>query len=401
MGADFNDLENEDPELAGKSLVESARKAEAVREAKKTPKEKAAEEGTPMTESVDDMDSLLPPGVTFGGIANPDIGRSMTKETRQTEQSGKDYLESVDGVDFWTILVPEPQWVIRDILRPGVGVFMGVQKAGKSTVVTDIAFAVTTGRITLGKFSVEQGSVLYMNYEDNMNDLRARARALGYDENTPFPNLHIQFDAPRQDAGGMEMIQTWCEKHPDRKLVIIDPFSRFRRRRRPDENGMDAYNLDYAVVGEIHSLAVKYGVSILIVHHEKKSKDGDWVLNASGSVAITAVASSIMQLSRGRGKSNAILKITGRGIKDKEYALIGDGLTWKCQGDAEGYEAAQSVISIKAILNKDGEMTIKEIADTLDMKPGTVRKTLNRNRSDHFYKSSDGKRWGTRTEPPK
>jgi hypothetical protein len=314
-----------------------------------------------------------------------------------------DYLKVVDGSEFWTVKIPEVKWAVPGVLRAGLGVLMGAQKMGKSTLVTDMALSIATGGKFLGNFPTESGDVLYLNYEDGLDDLRNRARALGHAEASGgFPRLRIRFEAPKQDAGGMELIQEWAESHPERRLLIIDPFVKFRRHRLPSEKGLDAYQHDYAVVGEIHSLAVKYGFSILIVQHEKKADDSDWVFKSSGSVALTVAASSIIRLNRKRGQANAKLSITGRGVKEREYALKGDGLTWKYCGDAADYEASQLITSMRALLRQNGEMSVKELAETFEQKDDTIRRTLNRASVDRpqipaiFYKSADGKRWGAR-----
>jgi hypothetical protein len=195
----------------------------------------------------------------------------------------------------------------------------------------------------------------------------------------------------------MKLIHEWAESHPGRRLLIIDPFVKFRRHRLPSEKGLDAYQHDYAVVGEIHSLAVRYGFSILVVQHEKKGADADWVFKTSGSVALTAAASSIIRLDRKRGQNNATLAITGRGIKEREYALKGDGLTWKYCGNAEEYVSSQSIISIAAYLKKFGEATPKNIADTLGLNKNTVGSLLYRhsNKANAEFYANRG-RYGVR-----
>lgn len=336
--------------------------------------------------------------VMHGADVAGKVIEGLIDHIKATAAPETDYLQSVSGSDFWTIDIPQTKWIVPGVIKTGLSVLAGAQKMGKSTIVTDLAFAVATGSPFLGHFEVDSGDVLYLNYEDDLHDLRERARALGYsDAEGGFHHLQLEFDAPRQDAGGMDLISRWAASHPNRRLLIIDPFVKFRRHKRVDEKGLDAYQLDYAVVGEIHSLGLRYGISILVVHHDNKTPGGDWVLRANGSVALTASANTIIRLDRKRGQFDAKLTVTGRGIKERDYALKGTGLRWEYQGDAEEYERSQNITSIMDYLKENGESTIKDIAESLEISMGTVKTTLYRNKSDCFYQSLDRKRWGART----
>jgi hypothetical protein len=314
-----------------------------------------------------------------------------------------DYLREVNGSEFWTAEIPEIKWSVPGILRAGLSVLIGAMKVGKSTLLTDLALSIATGGKFLDNFPTQPGDVLFLSYEDNLSDLKNRARALGYAEaRGAFPRLQINFDAPRQNDGGLDLIQTWAESHPDRRLVIIDPLAKFRRHCLPNEKGLNSYELDYAVIGEIHNLAVRYGFSVLVCQHEKKGAETDWLLKSSGSVALTAAANGVLRLDRKRGENDARLSITGRGIKEREYALRGNGLRWEFCGDAEQYAASQLTTSILELLRQSGEMSTKEIAETLGRKQDVIRNTIRRAstwkelRPALFYKSDDGKRWGAR-----
>ena len=147
-------------------------------------------------------------------------------------------------------------------------------------------------------------------------------------------------------------------------------------------------------------LAVKLNFSILVVQHEKKKLEADWVSMCSGSVGLPAAANSVIRLDRKRGHSDAKLTITGRGIKDKVFALKGTGLTWQYSGDAEEFEYSQNIISMTSLLRRQGEMTLKDIIETLEIPRNTAKSILYRNsgKADScFYQSSDRKRWGTLT----
>ncbi len=116
----------------------------------------------------------------------------------------------------------------------------------------------------------------------------------------------------------------WLEAHPDARLVIVDVL----RKVRPLGDGRgNAYNEDYDSMGTLKSLAVKYGVAIIAVHHTRKMADDSDVFNeVSGSTGLTGAADAILIAKRARNTAEAVLHITGRDVNEQEY-----GLAWEAQ----------------------------------------------------------------------
>src|SRR5262245_55147261 len=70
--------------------------------------------------------------------------------------------------------IPPYKWVVSDLVPEGLIVLAGRPKMGKSFLVLDIAYAVSTGGKALGVFQVSPGQVLYLALEDGLRRLQQR-----------------------------------------------------------------------------------------------------------------------------------------------------------------------------------------------------------------------------------
>ena len=63
-------------------------------------------------------------------------------------------------------------------------------------------------------------------------------------------------------------------------------------------------------------------VSIIVIHHDKQSEEGDWANKISGSSGIIGTADTLMRLSvTKRGSKEGNLQVTGRDVEDVELSL--------------------------------------------------------------------------------
>ena len=63
--------------------------------------------------------------------------------------------------------------IIQNLLYPGTYLFAGAPKIGKSFLMAQLAFHVSSGK-PLWNFAVQQGTVLYLALEDNQERLQQR-----------------------------------------------------------------------------------------------------------------------------------------------------------------------------------------------------------------------------------
>lgn len=293
----------------------------------------------------------------------------------------------INASDLMKKELPEIKWAIDGILPAGLGVLIGRPKIGKSSMILGIVLSVATGGMAFGKITTEAGNVLYLALEDTERRLQQRVTAMRYGDEADLSLADFIFELPRQHEGGLYLIEDWLKNHPEARLVVIDTLQKFRKPRTPNAN---AYEDDYETLSAVKALADRYDVTILFVHHEKKSRDAeDFINNASGSAAITGAADCLLFLNRARLQGLGKLNITGRDVEEREYALSLNGMEWQLEGDAEEYALASDKKRIFDYLKENGETSPKELADALEIKQNTMRqKLLRMNREGIVYANS-------------
>ena len=233
--------------------------------------------------------------------------------------------------------LPDARMTVEGLLPVGLTILAGNPKIGKSWMSLTIGIGVATGEEVLGR-AAQAGEALYLALEDTPKRLQDRLRHLWKGAASALSRLHLVTEWPRLDDGGAEKLDAWLSAHPACKLVVIDTLQKFR----PAVRGAagDFYGEDYAAVGELKRVADARGVSILLVHHTRKSSGmssgGDALEEVAGTMGITGAADGILVLRRVRGGGEATLFVTGRDVDEQELAVKWDSASgvWSLLGDA-------------------------------------------------------------------
>jgi hypothetical protein len=337
-----------------------------------------------------------------------DIARSYGKYapgqfTNETQEPPPDWrdpkaaktpvINFVSGAELEAMDFPEPVWIIPNILGEGYIILAGRPKLGKSWLALCLAVAVSTGGCALGKGELRaaQGKVLYLALEDRLRRIKARlSQILG---SSPFPeSLLIAESWQRLDNGGLDDLRLFLKEHDDCRLVVIDTLAKVRP---PRQKNIDPYEHDAAVGGALQALAHQYGVSILVVHHTRKSAADDPLDEVSGTTGITGVADAIMILKRGRGQVDGTLTLTGRDIEEQELALRFHGQEglWELMGDAAECAMSRERQEIMEIVRKDGPILATQVANTSGRNIASIRKILWRMKTDGEIKMDEKNRY--------
>ena len=194
--------------------------------------------------------------------------------------------------------------VVDGLLSSGVYILAGEPKIGKSFLVAQIAFHVSTGQ-KLWDYEVHQGTVLYLALEDDQRRLQQRmSRMFGVDETQ---NLHFATSAGQVGKGLDEQLENFVRDHGDTKLIIVDTLQKVR------ETVSDTYSYasDYEVIGKLKEFADKHDICILIVHHTRKQPAGDSFEMISGTTGLLGCADGelLMQKEK-RTDGRATLEVT-------------------------------------------------------------------------------------------
>ncbi len=171
------------------------------------------------------------------------------------------------------------KWFIKEILPQMVLVFIsGRPKSGKSMCALHMALCLVSGRPFLGKYRTKRTKVLYYCLEDNLGELKARAKYLLNGKHFP-KNLFVYTRHSISLPNDFSAIEEDIEKSGAR-VVIIDTL---RRSHSLEENSSSDMSI---IMTNIRRLVRECKSTIIIVHHtghkiDKKENSGDWLRGTS------------------------------------------------------------------------------------------------------------------------
>lgn len=109
--------------------------------------------------------------------------------------------------------------LIQGFLVSGVTLLVGAPKVGKSFLVLQIAYHISTGK-PLWDFPIQQAEVLYLALEDTERRLQKRSFRMFGEAGTDF--LHFAVVAKTINCGLLDQLQYFLKRHPNTRLVIVD-----------------------------------------------------------------------------------------------------------------------------------------------------------------------------------
>lgn len=172
------------------------------------------------------------------------------------------YLQTVSMADLYDTVFNVQTPLIDGLLQRGTYIFAGSPKVGKSFMMAQLAYHISTGTPLWG-YKVRKSTVLYFALEDDYPRLQKRLFKMFGAEETD--NLYFATQCKTLNEGLDEQIKGFMEEHSDTGLIIIDTLKRVR-----EAGGADySYASDYDIVARLKSLADSYNVTMLIVHHNK------------------------------------------------------------------------------------------------------------------------------------
>ena len=268
-------------------------------------------------------------------------------------------------------ILPDVRWAVPGMIPEGLAVLAGKPKLGKSWMAFNIGIAIAQGGIVMGQVPVEEGEVLILALEDNKRRLKSRLAKMLGDEVAP-ERLYMETRWPRENEGGLAVLDAWLGLHPACRLVVIDTLAKFRP---IGGQGKEmGYSDDYAAMTGLQTLAGVHGVAIVLVTHYRKAGGEDWLDNVTGTLGIAGGADTIIGLERPRGGSGqaaAILRVTGRDVEEADFALKWDSMTaqWSILGDADEYQMGLETARLVVILRENGApLKINDIATRMNKK---------------------------------
>ena len=135
------------------------------------------------------------------------------------------YLHTVTLDELMDNVFEGKSAVIENLLYTGAYILAGAPKIGKSFLVAQIAYHVSTGQDLWG-YKVYQGTVLYLALEDDFQRIQSRMFMMYGVNDTP--NLHFATAAGKIGNGLDEQLKNFVQEHPDTNLIIIDTMQKIR-----------------------------------------------------------------------------------------------------------------------------------------------------------------------------
>ena len=226
------------------------------------------------------------------------------------------YLQTVSMNKLYDTVYQSKPPIIDGLLYPGTYLFAGAPKIGKSFLMAQLAYHVSTGAEIWG-YSVRKGSVLYLALEDDYRRLQERFYRMFGTNSTE--NLYLSVSANQLGSGLYEQLTGFISEHQDTKLIIIDTLQKVR------ECGGDKYSYsgDYEIINSLKKFTDNHGVCLLLVHHTRKQQSDDRFDMISGTNGLLGVADGAFLLQKEKRTSNsAVLEVSGRDQQDQKLYLI-------------------------------------------------------------------------------
>ena len=291
------------------------------------------------------------------------------------------YLHTMSMSELYETVYPSRPPIIDGLLYPGTYLLAGAPKIGKSFLVAQLAYHVSTG-LPLWEYSVNKSIVLYLALEDDYKRLQDRMfRMFGVDSTE---NLHFATCAKQIGNGLESQMELFLREHPNTRLIIIDTLQMVRE----ISGETYSYASDYETVGKLKQFADQFGICLLLVHHTRKQPANDKFEMISGTTGLLGCADGAFLLQKERGSSlSATLDIIGRDQGEQKIFLQRDKehLIWNLDHiEAEVYEIPPDPIleQLNAILDTEWTGSATELVQLLGItqKPNSFTRYLNVNK---------------------
>jgi len=271
------------------------------------------------------------------------------------------------------------RWTVPGLIPEGLILLAGKPKVGKSWLALHLCHAVAfeTGGYALGQIEVEPGKAVYYGLEDSERRLQERLKGISC--GLPIPgNLFISNHLERLDAGGLEEIEAFLEDNLETRLVVIDTLARVKPRSR---RNTDAYETDTEIMGGLQTLAMRRGITVLVVHHMRKNvKDADDVFDGVlGSTGLTGTADATVLVQRGRQSKEIVMHITGRDVEEQQLSVrfdLSDRVPFNLMGTTEEVHMSDTRKEILEYLEENGLTGPKELSKALGKNYSTTKNML-------------------------
>ena len=302
--------------------------------------------------------------------------QEMQAQAQAEREAAPGFMQTVSMPELYEMVYPGKQPIIEHFLYTGTYLFVGVPKVGKSFMMAEIAYHVSSGT-PMWNYSVRKGTVLYLALEDDYRRLQERLYRMFGTETTP--DLFFSVASKSLNEGLLEQLDGFIREHHDTGLVIIDTLQKVREA----EGDTYSYARDYDIIAGLKAFADKTGICLILVHHTRKQRSDDNFDRISGTNGLLGAADgAFLMYKTKRSDSEATIEVSGRDQPDKKIMLSRnkETLCWELSGEKspEYTEPPEPVLeAIGGFINSDNpiwEGTATELIEKLelDIKPNAL-----------------------------
>ena len=210
-------------------------------------------------------------------------------EPKQKQEKKKESLNPGawrNGVKAEVIANEEFQpidWLVENIIAPGLTIIAGKSKIGKSWLVLHLSYCIEMGLEFLGR-KCAKGDVLHYSLEDGKRRIKTRWEKMCIKpDQTYYQFRDRKPKIPILTMGLEEEIEDWAKNIENPKMVVIDVYVKVKK---TISKSLNAYENDNYNLQNLQTLAIKYNIGIVLVHHTKKGTETDVFDEINGSAGI-------------------------------------------------------------------------------------------------------------------
>ncbi len=318
----------------------------------------------------------------------PEGKKNLIELARQIQAMNRandpDHFRTFTMQDLYDTVYPGKLPLVEGLIYPGTYIFAGAPKVGKSFLMEQLAYHVSTG-LPLWEFPVRQGTVLYLALEDTKERLSSRLyRMFGVEAS---PNLWFAVESGTLDSHLENQTRNFLREHPDTRLIIVDTLQRVRE----GGDGTYSYANDYAIITKLMQMIPDpNSVCLLLVHHTRKLEAGEKFDMISGTHGLTGAVDGSFVLYKEKRTSNlAVLEVSGRDQQDQKLYLVRDEerLSWELDHtETELWKEPPDPVldAVAAVVSREQPKwvgTPTELAEVIhtELKPNALSTKLNIN----------------------
>lgn len=309
--------------------------------------------------------------------------QEMQAQAKAEREAAPGFMQTVSMPELYEMVYPGKPPIIDHFLYPGTYLFVGAPKVGKSFMMAQIAYHVSSAT-PMWNYSVRKGTVLYLALEDDYRRLQERLYRMFGTETTP--DLFFSVASKSLNEGLLDQLGTFLNEHPETSVVIIDTLQKVREA----EGDTYSYARDYDIIAGLKAFADRTGICLILVHHTRKQKSDDNFDRISGTNGLLGAADgAFIMYKNKRSDGEATIEVSGRDQPDKKFMLTRnkETLCWELSGEKspEYTEPPEPVLeAIGNFINTDNptwEGTATELIEKLelDIKPNALSLKLNVN----------------------